>query len=79
MGGLEMAERTWRAQTPWSPKWNLSRLRLGSTAEDGSCFEAILRALSPLDSSNNAGCRRAGVQLGIMSFSIYRAMRGDPF
>lgn len=50
----------------------VSHPSLGSTADDGSYFEAIFRALSPpLNSSSNAGFRRAGVQLGVVSFSLY--------
>jgi hypothetical protein len=44
----------------------------GSTAGDTAYFEAILRALSPpLNTSSNAGFRRSGVELGVVSFALW--------
>lgn len=44
----------------------------GSTAIDGACFEAGLRALTPpLGNTVNAGFRRTGVQLAVVCLSYY--------
>ncbi len=50
----------------------VSHASQGSTAGDTAYFEAILRALSPpLSTSSNAGFRRSGVQLGVVSFALW--------